>query len=342
MKVGLAGFAGSGKSTVFQWLTGAVPDPSATNRGQIAIAWIPDQRLDWLSQHFKPKKTTYATLEIVDTPGLLATERKDNPRRLAVLREADGLLVVLAAFSGDPVAEFRRFRDELIFADVEVLTNRIEKLEAGGKKPRPLREREADQKEMELLKRIASALEAGNVPGRLRLSPEDEKVVRSFQLFTLKPMMAFLNLGDEQLSQPIPPALAEHLPTLKAAVKLELELAELPEADRQAFMAEMGLAELSRDRLLREIFYGMGRIVFFTVGEDECRAWAIPAGQPAQDAAGVIHTDLAAGFVRAEIVPFEQFKRVGSMKEAKAQGVYRLEGKSYAVQDGDIMHILHS
>src|SRR5438876_7550045 len=146
MKVGIAGFAGSGKSTVFQWLTGVKPDPAASQRGQIGIAKIPDERLDWLSAHFRPKKTTPATIEFLDTPGLLATERRDNPRRLAILREAGGLLVVLTGFSGGDLAgELRRFREEILFADMEVVSGRIGRIEDQMKKPRPAKQKEADQ-----------------------------------------------------------------------------------------------------------------------------------------------------------------------------------------------------
>lgn len=340
MKVGLVGFAGSGKSTVFSWLTGVAPDPAAANRGQLAIAKVPDARLDWLSAHFRPRKTTYATLELVDTPGLLTGERSDNPRRLGILREADGLLVVVNGFSGtDPAKELEDFRAEIAFADLEIVTGRLQRLEILLKKPRPAKEREADVAEQELLKRIAAVLEAGQSPLSLGLTEDQEKTIRSFQLLTLKTEMVFLNQADA--NTPIPPRLQALAPALLSApVKLEMELSELSETDRGAFLTDLGLSGLSRDRVLQAIFSGMGQIVFLTVGEDECRAWPIRRGTPAQVAAGVIHTDLSAGFVRAEVVPYEEFRRLGSMKEAKSHGVYRLEGKSYVVQDGDIMHIL--
>src|SRR5437868_5042054 len=142
MKVGIAGFSGSGKSTVFHWLTGTRPDPAASQRGQIGMARIADQRLDWLSANFKPKKTTPPTIEFLDTPGLLATERRDNPRRLAILRESGGLLIVLNGFTdGDPAKELQQFREELLFADLEIVSNRISKLEDQFKKPKPAKER---------------------------------------------------------------------------------------------------------------------------------------------------------------------------------------------------------
>src|SRR5438094_8636575 len=154
MKVGLVGFAGSGKSTVFQWLTGVKPDPAASQRGQIGMAKLPDERLDWLSAHFRPKKTTPATIEFLDTPGLMPTERRDNPRRLGILREAGGLVIVLNGFAGgDLAAELRHFREELLFADLEIVMNRVTRLEDGMRKPRPAKEREAEQQELALCRR---------------------------------------------------------------------------------------------------------------------------------------------------------------------------------------------
>jgi len=342
MKVGIAGFAGCGKSTVFQWLTGVQPDPAAIQRGQIGMAKIPDERLDWLSAHFHPKKTTPATIEFLDTPGLLPTERKDNPRRLGILREAGGLLIVLSAFGGtSPADELRRFREELLFADLEIVTNRITRLEDQGKKPKPAKEREADEAELDLLRRIVAAFEAGQYAASLSLKEEEEKLVRSFQLLTLKPELVFLNIGDDRIGKPLPDDLLSLAPkALQAPAKLELELEELSADDRQVFMQDLGLASSAQGEVLRSIYYGMGQIVFFTVGEDECRAWGLDAGANAVEGAGKIHTDLAKRFVRAEVVSYEDFRKVGSMKEAKSQGVYRLEGKTYLVHDGDIMHIL--
>ena len=344
MKIGLVGFAGSGKSMAFQWLTGVKPDPASGQRGQIGMAKLPDKRLDWLSTHFRPKKTTPATIEFLDTPGLLATERRDNPRRLAILREAGGLLVVLNGYgAGDLAAELRQFREEILFADLEIVSNRISRLQDQLKKPKPAKEREADQHELTLLQRVAEAFERGEPASSLGLKDEEEKAVRSFQLLTLKPELVLVNIGDDRIGQPLPAALREMVPqAIQAPVKLELELTELSEEDRQVFMRDLGLTDLSREKILQTIYDAMGLIVFFTVGEDECRAWSLSKGDNAVDGAAQVHTDLARGFVRAEVVRYEDFQRVGSMKEAKSHGVYRLEGKTYIVQDGDIMHILAS
>jgi ribosome-binding ATPase YchF (GTP1/OBG family) len=339
MKVGLVGYSGSGKSTVFTWLTGVVHDQSAALRGQTGVARIPDTRLIWLSDQFKPKKTTYATLELVDTPGLQVGDTKDNPRRLGILREADGLLVVLNGYNGDPAKELDNFRADCILADLEIVSNRIPRVEAQLKKNKTLKEKEVDQLELDTLRKVAVELEAGKSLAQMGLPDAEEKIIRAFQLLTLKPELVLVNQGD--VDQPIPPYVLELSPHAMAApVKLEMELLELPEADRASFMADLGMTALSRERILREIFYGMGRIVFLTCGEDECRSWAITKGVPAQLAAGAIHTDLSAGFVRAEVIGFEEYQKVGSFKEAKAKGVLRLEGKTYVVQDGDIMNIL--
>jgi GTP-binding protein YchF len=344
MKVGIAGFSGSGKSTVFEWLTGARPEAAKAQFGQLGIAEVPDDRLVWLSAQFKPKKTTPAKLELLDTPGLLMAERRDNPRRLGILRDANGLVIVINGYSGDdPAAELRRFREELLFADLEVVTNRVSRLEDQLKKPRPAKQKEADQQELALLQRLQTVFEQGQPAHTLGLKEDEEKAIRSFQLLTLKPELVLVNIGESRISQPLPSELLQSArESIQAPAKLELELQELPEADRHVFMQDLGLEGFSREGVIRKVYAAMGQDVFFTVGEDECRAWGIPRGASAVEAAGEIHTDLARGFVRAEVVSYEDFRRVGSMKEAKAHGVYRLEGKTYLVKDGDIMHVLAS
>ncbi len=348
MKVGIAGFAGSGKSTTFQWLTGVAPDPGKAQHGQMGIAKIPDTRLDWLSQVFKPKKTTYTTLEMLDTPGLLVAERKDNARRLGIMRDANALLVVLNGFmGGDLVEELQNFREELLFADLDIVTNRIGRLEEQLKKPRNAKQKEADQFELDLLKRIAETLESGKSAASLGLKEEEEKTVRSFQLLTLKPVMVLVNISEDRLGEELPAKLLELASNAcQVPVRFEMEIEELPEDEREEFLkdflAEGMSAESQRDKVLQQIFSSSHQIVFFTVGEDECRAWSIPEGVTAVEAAGAIHTDLSRGFVRGEVVSYEDFKKVGSMKEAKNQGVFRLEGKTYIVKDGDIMHVLAS
>jgi ribosome-binding ATPase len=344
MRVGIAGFSGSGKSTVFHWLTGVAPDPSRSQQGQVGKPAIPDPRLDWLSAHFKPKKTTPAQLEFLDTPGLLADERRDNPRRLSIMRDAGALLIVLGGYTGGDLAdELRRFREEMLFADLEIVTTRADKLRDKLKKPRPAKERDADQAELDILTRVVAAMEKGLGAAAAGLKGDEEKLIRSFQLLTLKPELVLVNIGEDRIGQPLPADLLVLAPTaIQAPAKLERELEELSDEDREMFMADLKIGGFSRDKELRSIFYGVGQIVFFTVGEDECRAWPMPRGYTSQEGAGEIHTDLAKGFVRAEVVSYADFQKHGSMKEAKTHGVYRLESKTYVVQDGDIMHILAS
>lgn len=344
MKIGIAGFSGSGKSTVFHWLTGVASDPSKSQHGQVGQGVIPDERLDWLSAHFEPKKTTPARIEFLDTPGLLATERRDNPRRLGIMRDAGGLLVILNGFSGGDLAdELRKFREEILFADLEIVSSRVDKLKDQLKKPRPAKQKEQDQQELDILTRIAAGLENGQGAAVVGLKDEEEKAVRSFQLLTLKRELVFVNMGEERIGQPLPENLLALAPSaLQAPAKLEQELEELSEEDRQVFMQDLKVSGFSRGEVLRTIFSAMGQIVFFTVGEDECRAWPLLKGATAVEGAGEIHTDLARGFVRGEVVTYADFQRLGSMKEAKSHGVYRLESKTYVVQDGDIMHVLAS
>ena len=343
MIVGIAGFSGCGKTTVFQWLTGKKPDPAAVTRGgQVEVADFPDDRVDWLSAHFKPKSTKYAKITLVDLPGLDPRERRDNPRRLAILRDANGLLIVLSGFgTADLAGELRHFREDLIFADLEVVTNRIGRLETGLKKARPQKEKDIDQAELDILQRVQTTLEAGKYAGTLGLSEDEDKTIRSLALLTLKREAVLVNIGDTRIGQPLPADLLALAPeALQAPAKLELELRELPEEDRVAFMQDLGLSGFSAGPTLRAVYYGMGMIVFLTAGEDECRAWNLRKGADAVEAAAQIHTDLAAKFNRARVVGFEEYRRIGSMKDVKEQGLLRLEGKTYVVQDGDIIEIL--
>src|SRR3954452_5677430 len=208
MQAGLVGFSGSGKSTLFELLTGATPDPGKVHSGQVGVAALADPRLDFLAELHRPKKVTPATVELLDTPGLLPGTHGDNPQRLALIREGDALLVVLGAFSGgDPAADLAAFRDELLFADLGVVTNRAERLEASIKKPRP--DREQQLKELDLVKRALSVLEEGKTVASLGLTEEEKKPMRSFGLLTDKPQVVLVNSIQ---GQEIPATLRELAP----------------------------------------------------------------------------------------------------------------------------------
>jgi len=340
MRVGLVGFAGSGKSTLFELLTGAKPDPSKVHSGQVGMATLVDPRLDYLWEMYRPKKPPiYATVEILDTPGLIPGTHGDNPQRLALIREGDALLIVLDGVTGDdPAAYLTAFREEMLFADLGVVTNRAERLEASVKKPRP--DREAQLNELELVQRVRTVLEAGQPIATLGLSDEEKKPMRSFGLLTDKPQVVLLNAPH---GQDVPEPLRALSPgALALDAKLEQELSLMEPDERAVFMADLGVAELGRDRIIRAAYEAVGILTFFTAGEPEVRGWNLERGGTAVDAAGKIHTDLARGFIRAEVTAFDDLHRLGSMKEVKAKGLQRLEGKDYVVQDGDIMYFRSS
>jgi ribosome-binding ATPase len=335
MRVGIVGFAGSGKSTLFQLLTGARPDPGKIHSGQLGVAMLNDPRLDYLATLHLPKKVTTATVEFLDTPGLMAGSHADNPQRLALIREGDALLIVLNGIGGgDPAAELTTFREEMLFADLGAVTNRAERLEASIKKPRP--DREALAKELDLVKIVQAALEEGKSVATLGLSADDKKPLRSFGLLTDKPQVAILNAPQ---GQGVPDSLRALAPeALAIDAKLELELYQLESDERAAFMADLGMEELGRDRIIREAYDAVGIITFFTAGEPEVRGWNLERGATAVEAAGKIHTDLAKGFIRAEVTAYDDLHQAGSVKEAKAKHLQRLEGKEYIVKDGDVIY----
>ncbi|HKI18855.1 MAG TPA: DUF933 domain-containing protein, partial [Isosphaeraceae bacterium] len=296
---------------------------------------LSDPRLDHLAALHKPKKVTPATVEFLDTPGLMPGSHADNPQRLALIREGDALLVVLNGCSGsDPAAELAAFRDEILFADLGVVTSRAERLEASLKKPRPDREQLA--KELVVVKQVQAALEEGKTVASLSLSVDDKKPLRSFGLLTDKPEVVVLNTIQ---GRGVPESLRALAPeALAIDAKLELELAQLEPDERAAFMTDLGVSDLGRDRIIRRGYDAVGIITFFTAGEPEARGWNLERGATAVEAAGKIHTDLAKGFIRAEVTAYDELKDVATLKDAKAKHLQRLEGKDYIVKDGDVIY----
>jgi len=338
MKIGLVGYQGSGKSTLFEWLTSVAPDPSQAHTAQSAMAVIPEPRVDDLKKIYNPKKITLASLEIVDTPGLSRTH-EGNAARLALIREAGCLVLVVAGFDGsDPLADMRSFDEDCMLADMDILSGRIGRIEESLKKPIPRQERDQLAHEEETLKLVLAAIEEGKPLRESDLSEEQQKVTRAFRLLSEKPRIVVVNTADDEED---PDRFTAHstdeIPVIALPAGLELELARMTPEDRHEFEEEMGLQSVDRDHIIRRLMDVSGQMLFFTAGEKEVRTWILPKGGTAVEAAGGIHTDMARGFIRAEVMTVSDLVRVGSEREIKAQHLMRQEPKDYVVQDGDIL-----
>lgn len=339
MKIGIVGYAGCGKSTLFQLLTGVEPDPAQAHVGQSAMATIPEPRVEQLCGVYHPKKITQAHLELVDTPGL-ARSHEGNAARLAVIREAGALVLVVAGFAGsDPMEDLAGFEQDMLLADLEIVTRRIERLRESVKKPKPTREQE--QADLEALEPLVEVLESGKALSTIELTEAQKKATRSFCLLTEKPILVIVNTTDDEAD---PARFTRHStperPIMAAPLGLELELEKFEPDERAAFVEEMGLADSSsRDGILRQILDVSGQMLFFTASDKEVRTWLLDKGGTALDAAAGIHTDLARGFIRAEVMTVSDLVRLGSERELKAHNLVRQEHKDYVVQDDDIVHI---
>ena len=341
MKIGLVGYTGSGKSTLFQWVTGQTADPAQAHLAQSAMAEIPDPRLEGLYGIYNPKKRTRASLEITDMPGL-ARDHEGSAQKLAVIREAGLLVLVVAGHSGgDAAKDLATLEEDLLIADLDIVQRRVDKLRESLKKTRAGKDKEV--LELEALEPVLAALDTGQPIRDMTLSPDHEKAIRSFQLFALKPKLAIINTADDE---PLPESVTSKIPAgldyVAIPLGLQLELAAMDADERQAFCEEMGVASHDAGALVLRLMDASGRMLFFTAGEDECRTWIIPKGATAVDAAGAIHTDLARGFIRAAVMSIDDLIRLGSEREIKAAGLVRQEHKGYVVQDGDIIEIRHN
>jgi ribosome-binding ATPase YchF (GTP1/OBG family) len=345
---------GSGKTTVFNAVADT-PVPSAPGALQtethVQVVKVRDPRLERMRDMFRPKKYTPAGLELWDPPGLApGTEPVDAEKRaklLAALREVDGYVVVLRAIATDayayprappdPAADLARIVEELLVADLLVAQSRVEKLRENVKKR--AKSMEQDARELAILEKCLPLLESGKGIVDLELPAEDARRLRGFQFFTRKPFLLLVN-GPGGLPAGVGDGLK--LPfreRLALDAMLAAELPAMPAADRPAFMAEFGIEKPASDEVLHAIYRAVGLRSFFTVGEDEVRAWTIKAGDDAVTAASKIHSDLAKGFVRAEVCAYDALVAAGGMKELKAKNGLRLEPKDYVVEDGDIVHI---
>jgi GTP-binding protein YchF len=345
MKIGLVGYRGSGKSTLFEWLTGVPADPGLAHASQSAMAPVPDARLEALAKIYHPKKITVAALELVDTAGLDRTH-EGNAARLAQIREASSLVLVVDAFErgSNPLADVEAFNDDFLLADLEIVSSRIGRLRESLQKHRP--NRDAELAELAALDPLLAALESGTPLSAAGMNEEQLKITRSFRLLTEKPRFVVFNVADDETQGG---ALVERLaarrtpiPAVALPARLELELSRLSAEERDAFRREMGLAGFDRDALLHALVEVSGQLIFFTAGDKEVRSWMLRKGGTALEAAAGVHTDLARGFIRAEVMKCDDLLRLGSEREIKAHGLLRQEPKNYVVQEGDILHIRFS
>jgi GTP-binding protein YchF len=341
MKIGIVGYQGSGKSTLFHWLTGVPPDPALSHTIQAAMATVPEERIAQLCEIYKPKKITQASIEIVDTPGLARTH-EGSAQKLAMIREAGALIIVVANFGGaDAAADLQNFDDDLLIADLDIVSGRVERLRDSVKKPRPGREKE--QEELALLEPLLAELEAGRPLHKQPLTEQQRKAIKSFQLFADKPRLIVVNVADDDTKGERFAKLAPASTELVAlSLTLQMDLAAMPPQEREEFCREMHVQPFDRDQLLRRIMHASGQMLFFTAGDKEVRTWLIRQGGTALEAAGGIHTDLARGFIRAETMTVADLVRLGSEREIKAAGLVRQEPKDYVIQDGDIITIKHN
>ncbi|NOX59277.1 MAG: redox-regulated ATPase YchF [Planctomycetes bacterium] len=350
MRAAIIGPPQSGKSTLFYAVTNLMPDPGQMPQEHVATVAVPDTRIPHLVELCQPKKTTFANVEFLDVPGVSLADahgRADFAKYLPSIRNCDVLVIVVRDFKNTSVPEYRNridchgdladMHEELIFADLDVVTTRLEKLEKSLKKPTKTHEQE--KKEMVVLQRCAEALEASKPLSTAIASDEDAKLIASFSFATQKPAVAVYNVDDDRAAEPIKNVPENFHSAIPLCADIEAQINELPTEDRAAFLGDIGVEEPARDRLIRTCYDAMNLMSFLTMGPDEVRAWTIPKGTLAVDAAGKIHSDLARGFIRAETVSFADLMETGNFKSAKAAGKVRQEGKTYEVQDGDILNI---
>ncbi len=353
MKTGIIGLSAVGKSTLFHLLTGAsAPPPGGRPEARVGVARVPDTRVDALATLFKPKKKTFATVEYVDVPGVAKGEGGALVD-LPALRGVDALLHVVRAFesdvvphpdgSVDPLRDAKMLELELILADLQAVDRRRERLEANIKKA----SKAEDVAERVLFLRMKEHLE-GELPLReLAWSDEEERRLRNYSFLSGKPMLLVVNLGEKDVKDAsaalertgLPGFTARpHLALCPVSAPIEAEMSDLSAEDARAFREDLGLREPGLDRVIRTSYDLLGLLSFLTAGEDECRAWTIRKGTRAQLAAGAIHSDIERGFIRAEVVSFDDLVAAGSLAACREKGTLRLEGKDYEVRDGDVIN----
>lgn len=349
MQLGIIGLPMVGKTTIFELLTEGRHKGGVPNKANSAMSRIPDYRIDYLSESYRPKKTTYAQLEVVDIPGLAPSNDKGASVFLDAVRQADALLHVVRVFADaqvpmvgdkvDPLGDIELVNYELLLADLDLIDKRVERINAGKRKAQA-------EKEIHLLARLREAIENQQPLSNIELDDEEQDIMKTYQFLTNKPMLICLNLSEKDLlsgQYPDRVQVEEYsqqygIPVVELSASIERDIAELEEDERDLFIQEAGIDEPGLVKVSRSMYERLGLISFFTVGEDEVKAWTIEKGTPARKAAGKIHSDIERGFIRAEVVEYQAFKEHGSMAVVKEHGLFRLEGKEYIVKDGDIVH----
>ena len=342
MKIGLVGFAGSGKTTVFNTMTGMDVPVGFGGELRLGMVRVPDERIDELSAVFSPKKTTYAEMSFCDIPGEHGAEKKGlSPRGLQQIRDQEALCLVLRDFVNpaiegdpDPAGDLEAFHTECVFADLEIVERRLER----AKKER------AEPQEVDAFEVMKSTLEGERPLRLLSVQTLNRDYLRGYGLLTDRPLLVALNRNEAQAAGSMPEGITARLEALDAAgmvlsASVEAEIAGLEPDDQAVFLEDLGLNEPALARFIQTAYGLLDLISFFTVGEDEVRAWTIRRGTPARQAAGRIHSDLERGFIRAEVIPYATFMEFGSEQAVKDAGRFQVEGKDYVVSDGDIMHV---
>jgi GTP-binding protein YchF len=353
VRAGIVGLPQVGKTTIFRILTRsgveALSERGRKAQPNVGVVQVPDERVAFLASVFHPRKTTYATVEFVDVVGLVRGKGRDLA--LDPVRDVDALVHVVRAFadasvphsegSVDPERDIRNFDAELMLADLASVEKRLERLDKDLRKLK-----DADlEREREFMREAKDWLESERPLREMTIREADRKRVRGFAFLSEKPMIYAINLGEDQidrLREEQAEAPAPNTERVYVSGKLEAEMAELLPEELDGFLEDYGLSESGMMRLIRSTYHLLGLISFLTAGEEECRAWTIRKGTTAQKAAGVIHSDLEKHFIRAEVVSFEDFQQNPGFAPLREKGLLRLEGKGYAVKDGDILTIRHS
>ena len=360
MKVGLIGLPGVGKTTLFHALTRGEGSPAGGGRDAlVSVVSVPDKRYDFAVDLFDPKKRTPAAIEFLDGAATVGAGDTGGSGKFGSdffvgIRSVDALVQVVRAYESplfetapDPAKEAAAIGEELLLADLQVIENRLERI----KKQLSTRKSGAvvpEQVEQEVLLRMKATLDEFQPLRTVELSEDEKRIIKNFDFLTAKPVIVVANIGEDDLADAANMPMLDELrkscaeenaPFVTLCAAAEREVAQLDESEQAEFLAALGIEEPARDRLIRASYQALGVMSFFTVGEDEVRAWTIPAGASAVTAAGRIHSDLARGFIRAEVMAFEDLIAAGTWEAAKAAGKMRLEGKDYPVRDGDILHV---